>query len=93
MEWWEIDGKRVSYFHTVDRAAFIDMPSSFSFSDSCVLHDPPAGFWDVRLRGWRCVACDRILYDMNATDRLEALYGYESKASGTRGSNTPSKAA
>lgn len=76
-EWWEKDGKRVSYFHSVDNGAFIPMPEEFDFSEPCD-HESTLSlsYWDVRFGGWRCLKCDRIVYETSAVTRvMEVING------------------
>lgn len=77
-DWWEIDGEKVSYYHSVDEQAFIPMPAEQNFVVPCA-HADMVATWDAQFTGWRCLLCDRILYDIPSRDRIGAYLG-ESRA-------------
>ena len=71
VNWFERDGKRVSYWHSVDDSKLTLMPDVFKLENGC---DHPLNTWNQESEGWRCLICDRINFDQDAQKVLNS-YG------------------
>ena len=72
VNWFERDGKRVSYWHSIDESKLNPMGDEFKLEDSC--SHGKADVWDAESGGWRCLICDRIHFDTKAQETF-AHYG------------------
>ncbi len=68
--WFERDGKKISYYHMIDKNSLNSLNDEFNFPDSCT---HPVAIW-IEKQKWSCLKCDKMVFESNA-NKILLKYG------------------